>query len=84
MSIATIIGFIAAGCTTFSALPQLVKTIKTRRTADLSLYMYSLMSVGVFLWLIYGIMVVDWPLILANGISFIFVTTILIFKFVFK
>ena len=84
MSIYTIIGLAAATCTTFSFLPQAIKVIKTRQTKDLSLVMYAVFTLGVFLWLLYGILVNDVPLIIANSITIIFAATILIMKIRYK
>ncbi len=78
MEIVTILGLIAAICTTISFLPQAIKTIKTKQTKDLSLGMYSVLTTGIILWIIYGILIGDLPIILANGITGIFTTTILI------
>lgn len=80
----TILGLLAATCTTIAFLPQAIRTIKTRQTKDLSLGMYSILTTGVFLWLFYGILVGDLPLILANAITFIFAFIILIFKLKYK
>lgn len=77
MEYITILGLIAATCTTISFLPQAIKTIKTKHTKDLSLGMYFVLTAGIFLWLIYGILLKNLPMILANGISFIFTATIL-------
>jgi MtN3 and saliva related transmembrane protein len=77
MEMITILGLVAAICTTISFLPQAIKTIKTKQTKGLSLGMYSVLTTGVFLWIIYGILIGDVPLILANGITFIFTATIL-------
>jgi len=76
----TWLGLIAAGCTTFAYLPQVVKTWRTRSTADISLGMFSLMVSGLALWLAYGIAVRDLPLILSNTVTGIFAATILFFK----
>lgn len=84
MNIFTIIGLAAATCTTFSFLPQAIKVIKTKHTKDLSLAMYSTFTTGVFLWLVYGILIKDTPLIIANIITFIFAATILIMKIRYK
>jgi len=84
MNSITIIGLIAAACTTFSFLPQAIKVIKTKQTKDLSLGMYSIFTLGVLLWLIYGIFVKDIPLIIANIITLVFATTILIMKIRYK
>ena len=80
MDYKTIIGLCAALLTTSAALPQAIKTIKTRSTKDLSLSMYVLLDSGVFCWLIYGLLVGDIPVIVANAITLIPVTIILIMK----
>ena len=77
MDLFTIIGLLAAVCTTISFVPQAIRTIKTKHTKDLSLAMYSIFTTGVFLWLAYGILVKDLPIILANGVTLIFTATIL-------
>lgn len=80
----TLIGMAAAICTTFSFLPQAIKVIKTRHTKDLSLPMYAIFTTGVLLWLIYGMLINDLPMILANVITLIFAMTILIMKIRYK
>jgi MtN3 and saliva related transmembrane protein len=67
--IITGIGLVAGVCTTCSFLPQVIKTIRTRRTRDISLGMYAALSLGLFLWLVYGLFLKDMPLILTNSIS---------------
>jgi len=78
-----IIGLAAAGCTTLSFLPQAIKTIKTKQTEDLSLGMYSFFTLGVSLWLTYGIIIKDLPVILANSITLVFTLIILIMKIIY-
>ena len=80
MNLITILGLSAAACTTISFLPQALKTIKTKHTKDLSLVMYSVLVTGIFLWLAYGIMINDLPIIIANSITFIFTSVILAMK----
>jgi len=80
----TVIGLIAAVLTTISFLPQAIKTIKSRQTKDLSLFMYSILTTGVFLWFVYGILLMNAPLMLANGITLLFTTTILVMKIKYK
>jgi len=80
MDYKTIIGLVAATLTTAASLPQAVKTIKTRSTKDLSLGMYILLESGVILWLVYGLLVTDIPVIFANIFTLIPVTIILIMK----
>jgi MtN3 and saliva related transmembrane protein len=67
--IITGIGMAAGFCTTFSFLPQVIKTIRTRRTKDISKGMYATLSLGLFLWMVYGFFLHDMPLILTNSIS---------------
>ncbi len=79
-----ILGLVAGMCTTISFLPQVIKTWKTRSAKDLSLGMFSLFCIGVVLWLIYGIMMMDIPVIAANFVTLLLSTTLLIFKLRFK
>lgn len=60
------IGFLAAFCTTFSFVPQVIHTWKTRDTSGISLAMYVIFVIGVTLWAIYGLLVRDWPIASAN------------------
>lgn len=76
----TIIGTLAALCTTSSLLPQVIKIIKIKETRDISLLMYAMLVVGVLLWTIYGILRKDVPIIVANSIAFILATSVLILK----
>ncbi len=80
MSIAEIVGYVAATLTTLSFYPQAYKIIKTRDTEGISLVMYSIINVGLVLWLVYGIMVGDKPIILANAFTLIASLTILFLK----
>ena len=70
----TVIGLIAAAFTTFAYVPQAVKTIKTKNTKSLSLIMYVIMTVGIVLWLSYGILLKDLPIIIANTVTLISVS----------
>ncbi len=84
MNIITLMGLMAAACTTISFLPQAIKTIRTKHTKDLSLAMYAIFTTGIFLWLVYGLIIKDIPLITANIITFIFTSVILIMKIRYK
>ncbi len=77
---AEMIGYAAALLTTVSFLPQAIMTIKTRDTESLSLGMYSSFTLGVLLWLIYGININDLAIIYANSITLVLASTILCFK----
>jgi MtN3 and saliva related transmembrane protein len=78
------IGWIAAALTTFSFLPQAIKTVKEKNTAGISLGMYSMFTVGVFLWLVYGFIIGDVPLMLSNIVTFIFASIVLTMKLKYK
>lgn len=72
------IGFLAAFLTTIAFLPQVYKIYKSNKTDDLSIFTFSLFTVGVFCWLIYGIYLINYPMILANLLTFLFAFYILI------
>ncbi len=74
------IGYIAAALTTSSFLPQAIMTLKTRDTESLSLGMYTMFTLGVLLWLIYGIYIADKAIIYANAITLILASSILFIK----
>ena len=76
----TYIGLSAAFCTTVAFVPQVVKTVRTRSTHDISLGMFSLLTLGIFLWLVYGAFIGDLPLVVANVVTFGLAVTILVFK----
>lgn len=84
MSGIEIMGIIAGGLTTTSLVPQVIKTYKSRSAEDLSLGMFSLFSLGVLLWLVYGTINKDLPIILANGFTLVLALTLLFFKFRFR
>lgn len=63
---ATTIGLVAGTLTSIAAIPQVIKTLQTRHVRDISVWQPLLLSFGVALWMIYGILISDLPLILAN------------------
>jgi MtN3 and saliva related transmembrane protein len=71
------LGYIAALLTTGSFVPQAVKTIRTRNTAGISLAMYVIFTIGVVLWLAYGIALDSWPMMLANTVTLLLSAMIL-------
>lgn len=75
-----IIGLLAATCTTLSFLPQVIKIVKTRKTSDLSLLMCVILTTGILLWALYGLLTMDLPVLLANSITFILALIVLILK----
>jgi MtN3 and saliva related transmembrane protein len=80
MPLLSLIGFAAAFFTTVAYIPQVLRIWRTRSTADISLGMFVVMTIGVVLWLIYGIMLGSAPVIAANGITLVLSTTILVLK----
>ncbi len=79
-----IIGYCAAFGTTISFLPQAIKTIQTKDTSGISLPMYALFTAGTLLWLIYGIIANSLPVAIANAITLIFASIILVYKIRYK
>ena len=78
------IGFFAALCTTIAFLPQAIKVYQTKSTKDISLLMFLIFTIGVFSWLIYGLIINDYPVILANAITLILSLFILLCKVKYK
>ncbi len=75
-----ILGYVAAMLTTFAFLPQSIKTLRLKKTDELSSAMCILFCIGLLLWLIYGILIINIPLIVANSITFVFAAIILVVK----
>jgi MtN3 and saliva related transmembrane protein len=76
----TLLGFMAGVLTTISFWPQLWKTWKTKSAGDVSLGMLLTFSVGVLLWLLYGVLLGAWPIIVTNLITVLLTMTILVLK----
>lgn len=74
------IGLLAACCTTVAFVPQAWRVHRTRSTHDLSLPMFSIFSLGVVAWLVYGLLIEDLPLITANTITLVLTGYILFMK----
>ena len=77
MQTADLIGYLAACLTTCSFIPQAVHTFRTRDVRGISLGMYSVFTVGVALWLAYGLALAAWPIVVANAITLALAETIL-------
>lgn len=77
MQTADLIGYLAACLTTCSFIPQAVHTFRTRDVRGISLGMYSVFTVGVALWLAYGLALAAWPIVVANVITLALAATIL-------
>ena len=74
------IGSAAATLTTTAFIPQAWKIWRTRHTADISLGMYTLFTLGVALWLAYGILLASWPIIIANSVTLLLAGAVLVMK----
>lgn len=68
--IGNVVGYFAAVLTSLAYIPQAAKLYKTRRKEDISIGMFTLMSVGIFLWFIYRIMIWSIPVMAANFVTF--------------
>jgi MtN3 and saliva related transmembrane protein len=80
MSLIDWVGSLAAILTTASFIPQAWQTFRTRDVSGISLVMYSLFTLGVGLWLVYGVLIVAWPIIIANAITTSLALLILLMK----
>ena len=76
------LGTLAATLTTLSFVPQALLTLRTRQVQGISLAMYSLFTAGIALWLAYGWRLGEWPIIVANAVTLVLATTILLTKIV--
>jgi MtN3 and saliva related transmembrane protein len=80
MNSTDLVGYLAAFLTTFAFVPQAHHSWKTRDLSGVSLPMYSLFSLGVLGWLIYGLMITSWPIIAANSITLVLACVVLVLK----
>ncbi len=80
MDLTSIIGLLAATGTTISFVPQVVRIVRTRDTKGISLVMYIVFTAGISLWLVYGVLLNELPIIIANAATLVLALTILGFK----
>jgi MtN3 and saliva related transmembrane protein len=80
MSLVMLTGMVAAVLTTVAFLPQVIRTWRTRSTSDISLGMFVAYVTGIALWLVYGLMIRDVPLIASNAVTLVLSGTILLLK----
>ena len=76
----TSIGLLGGMLTTIAFLPQVIKSWQTKKTKDISFWMYLILVTGIALWLIYGISIKNLPIIFANTITFILAFSVLMLK----
>ncbi|MNK49261.1 MtN3/saliva family protein [compost metagenome] len=71
MNFVEIIGLFAGTCVTFATIPQILKVWRTKKVKEISLKMFGILTFGIAVWIVYGILKKDFPIILTNSISFI-------------
>jgi MtN3 and saliva related transmembrane protein len=74
------LGYLAAALTTFSFAPQAWLTFRTRDVSGISLGMYGALVSGIALWLVYGLLIGSWPLVVANTVTLTLAGSILVMK----
>lgn len=79
-----VLGLIAGTLCTVSFIPQVIRIYKTKHTKDLSIVTFSLFSLGVTIWLVYGIIIKDLPMILANSMTLFLALIIVVMKLKYK
>lgn len=84
MAIVDIIGFLAGILISVSIVPQIVKSLKTKKVKDISLLMLLILIAGEFLWIIYGIAISSYPIIAMDGFAFIATIIMLYIKIRYK
>lgn len=80
MTLVDVIGSVSGVLTTLAFVPQAVKTLRTRQTRDISTAMWLLFCIGVVGWLVYGILLAAMPIILANGVTLVLASLVLMVK----
>jgi MtN3 and saliva related transmembrane protein len=76
-------GYLAASLTTLSFVPQAWLTFRSRDVSGISLSMYSVFTVGIALWLLYGLLLGAWPIVVANAVTLTLATSILAMKLLY-
>lgn len=84
MNTIQVVGIIAGACTSISLLPQLIKTVKEKKGGDISYFMLAILLIGLGLWIWYGILKKDYPIIVTNSISFLLNTLIIFFNIYYR
>lgn len=84
MEFINLVGYFAASLTTLSFVPQAWQTFTTRDVSGISLGMYCAFTLGVALWLVYGLLIGAWPIVVANTITLALAAGILVMKLRFR
>ena len=80
MQLTDVLGYTAAALTTVSFVPQVWRTLRTRDVSGISLKMYSLFTLGIAVWLAYGIALEQTPMLVANSISLVLACSVLVMR----
>ena len=84
MNMIDLLGFLAGGLTTCAFWPQLRKTWSTKSAGDVSFGMLAIFTAGVGCWLLYGIVLSAWPIIVANAVTLLLTSAILMLKISYR
>lgn len=79
-----VVGLIASAFLSFSGLPQVIKSYRTKKVEDISVIMIILFLLGFCLWIVYGVAISELPIIIVNGISIVFMTLALVLKIKYR
>jgi len=82
MNFIDIIGLLAGICVTISVIPQIIKVWKTKKVKQISLLTFSVLTFGIAVWIVYGILKNDFPIILTNSIS-LFLNLIMVYFLIY-
>ena len=82
MNFIDIIGLLAGICVTISVIPQIIKVWRTKKVKQISLLTFSVLTFGIALWIVYGILKNDFPIILTNSIS-LFLNLIMVYFLIY-
>ena len=83
METVNILGTLAGTLTTVAFVPQVLKTWRSRSAKDISTGMFLIFTLGVLMWLVYGLYIHSWPIIIANAITLVLAASILVMKIYF-
>lgn len=84
MEISYILGITGSILVTVAYIPQTVRTIRTKRTRDLSLYWLVILTVGLWMYLAYGISIDSMPVMISSGAGGVLVTILMVYKLIYK
>lgn len=83
MQASDILGYLAGTLTTIALVPQVWRTFRTKDVSGISLRMYSIFTLGIAIWLAYGVMLHELPMMLANSVSLVLAACVLAMKLVY-